>query len=214
MGWIEFAASVVGDVLSWPVVSLVVILLLLKPIRKLISRTKVAKGFGGEVEFHNLLEATEESVDEVLESEPSTINVGEDAEQVPADPSVRKADKTGTGRDPLQPDSTRDPSGAIMTSWQRLILALADLSRTKAGPGRPTRNPKLILEQLRRSEAVNNAFYESAVNLFELRNQVAHGEAIPTQGAALTYVERAHQLEMAARGKMAIAKTDLDKKMY
>lgn len=209
MDWKEFWASVIGDFLSWPVVVLAVVLLLLKPLKELIGRVKGAKGFGGEVEFSNLLEAAEENVDEVLESEPAIEQLADDEARIGSNSA--DVQKGGHNANPSEPDPTRDPSGAIIKSWQQLTNALEDLNRLKAGRGRPTRNPKLIIEQLRRNEAVSSAFYDSAVNLLALRNQVAHGETVPTQGAARTYVERAHQLEMVARGMIAMEAMDLDK---
>jgi hypothetical protein len=209
MNWKEFAASLIGDVLSWPVVALTIVLLLLKPLKKLIGRVKGAKGFGGEVEFSEGLEAAEDNVDEVLESEPDIEQIADDKAQTGS--HVPDDKTTGPTVNPSKPDPIRDPSGAIINSWQQLANALEDLSRLKAGRGRPTRNPRLIIEQLRRNEAVNSAFCDAAVSLLALRNQVAHGETVPTQGAARTYVERAHQLEMVARGRIAVEKIDLDK---
>ncbi|MET4638327.1 hypothetical protein [Mycetocola sp. 2940] len=214
MGWKEFAASVIGDVLSWPIVVLVVVLLLLKPIRRLIGRVKAAMGFGGELEFSELLEVAEENVDEVLESEPivdhSEPATDEPKDSVPGAGWNSSEDQDGPDPDPHKPDPTRDPSGAIIMSWQTLMKSLEDFGRLKAGRGRPTRNPRLIIEQLRRSQAVSEAFYESAISLLELRNQVAHGEAVPTKGAARTYVVRAHQLEMVVRGMIGVEMMDLD----
>ncbi len=209
MDWKEFAASVIGDVLSWPVVALTIVLLLLRPLRKLIGRLRAAKGFGGEVEFSDLLEAAEENVDEVLESEPAVEQLTHDKDRTES--KVPDGQKEDLSADSSKPDPIRDPSGAIIMSWQTLMNALEDLNRLKAGRGRPTRNPKIIIDQLRRNEAVSSAFYESAVNLLALRNQVAHGETVPTQGAARTYVDRARQLEMVVRGMIAVEAMDLDK---
>lgn len=209
MDWKEFWASVIGDLLSWPVVALTIVLLVLQPLRMLIGRVRAAKGFGGEVEFSGLLEAVEENVDEVLESEPVIEQLTHDRAR--AEVNVPDGQKDELIVNSSDPDPIHDPSGAIIMSWQQLVNALEDLNRLKAGHGRPTRNPKIIIDQLRRNEDVSSAFYESVVNLLALRNQVAHAEAVPTQGAARTYMERAHQLEMVARGMITVAGMDLEK---
>ncbi|WP_377466912.1 hypothetical protein [Populibacterium corticicola] len=216
MGWKEFAASVIGDVLSWPVVVLIVVLLLLEPLRKLIGRVKGAKGFGGEVEFGELLEKAEDKVNKVLDEDP----VADDdaAHDVKPNPvSSEKASEPtrtegiGSAKRGLQVNPAKDPSGAILISWEKLVAALAGLSRSTAGRGRPARNPRAILDQLQRNNLVSDAFHEAVVSLYEVRNQVAHGEAVPTSGAAFTYVERAEQLATIATGIAAVETMDLDK---
>lgn len=211
MDWKEFAASVIGNVLSWPVVALTIALLLLQPIRGLIGRVRAAKGFGGEVEFSKTLESVEDSVDEVLESEPISEQLADLEAHTRSNSSANQ--KVSPTAEPGMPDPSRNPSGSIIMAWQQLASALEDLNRIKAGRGRPTRNHKIIIEQLRRNEAVSQAFCDSAHDLLALRNQVAHGEVVPTQGAAHTYVERANQLEKVARGIITVEKMDLDKPM-
>lgn len=67
MGWKEFAASVIGDVLSWPVMVFIVVLLLLQPLKRLISRIKTARGMGVDVEFSDELQSLEQSADAVID---------------------------------------------------------------------------------------------------------------------------------------------------
>lgn len=98
-----------------------------------------------------------------------------------------------------------------MMSWQGLTQALFDLRAVTAGPGRPSRNPRVVLDQLRNNDAINSNFYDAAQNLLELRNQVAHGEAVPTPGAARNYVDLANQLRLTARGLAAMARVDVNR---
>jgi hypothetical protein len=212
MDWLEFIEAMTGHLLSWPVVGLTVALLFLGPLKALIGRMKNAKAFGGEFVFGDLMEKTEERIDDVLDStlaasiaEPQLDAAGKSGEQSRPAPGTEKK---------LSPDASEDPSGAILASWAQLLGTLSTLSRIKAGPGRPSNNAKSILNQLRNNGSVSIAFIESAENLLELRNQVAHGEANPSQGAAQTYVERAHQLEMSAKGLIALSKMDLNKPIY
>lgn len=209
MGWTEFAASVIGDVLSWPVVALIVVLLLLKPIRKLIGRVRTAQGFGAKFQFSERLQSLEENVDEARAAEkgPTKVADAEDRarQDSPADPDG------GIQAGEWNPEPSSDPSGAIIGSWEQLAKTLEELSRSTAGPGRPAQKPEAIIDQLRRNAGVSGAFHKSATDLLELRNQVAHGEVVPTQGAARTYVDRAAQLQTIARGMIHVEKMDLSK---
>lgn len=217
MGWKEFAASIIGDLLSWPVVILVVVLLLLTPLKKLIGRVKGAKGFGGEVEFNELVESAEKKVNKVLDEDSETADRGAESGQettipndsIATDQKEAALDDAIEGRPRVDPST--DPSAAILTSWNSLVATLADLSRSTAGRGRPATNPRAILDQLRRNEQVSRSFYEAVNSLYEVRNQVAHGEAIPTRGVAFAYVDQANQLQSVATGMLAVEKMDLDR---
>jgi hypothetical protein len=206
MGWKEFVASVIGDMLSWPVVALVVVLLFLKPLRKVIGRVKGAKGFGGELEFGELLESVEESVNRVLDEEPKSA-------PIPPSKDPKQSGVSESVDSRPQADPATDPSGAILLSWESLVETLAGLSRSTASRGRPARNPRAILDQLKRNELVSISFYDAVASLYEVRNQVAHGEAVPTSGSAFTYVERAKQLETIATGIAIVEKMDLDEQV-
>jgi len=215
MGWKEFAASVIGDVLSWPVVFLVVMLLLLNPLRKLIGRVKGAKGFGAELEFVALLENAERSVNRVLDEEPVR---GTPAQLDPKAEAARTEPRNSATSEAVsrmvthpQADPSADPSAAILIAWKSLATTLAELNRSTSNQARPVRSPRPMLAQLKRNERVSRSFYDAVVGLYEVRNQVAHGEAMPTSGAALTFVERAKQLETIAVGIAAVQEMDLDK---
>lgn len=216
MGWKEFTASVIGDVLSWPVVAFIVVLLLLKPLRELVGRIKSAKGFGGEVEFDDLIEGIEEFTDKAIEDSPvdtEALTQDESGGDSPPDTGEgqRLADEeTHAGRDDrISP--AMDPSAAILGAWKSLISTLSELSRIDAGRGRPARNPTAIIKQVREAGLFSTPFFVAVNNLQEMRNRVAHGEDVPTVGAAMTFVDRANQLESMAKGQIAIAKMDLDK---
>lgn len=220
MGWKEFFASVIGDVLSWPVIILVVILTLLKPLKALIGRVKGAKGFGGEVEFNELVEDAEISVNRALDEDLKTHDNDpkRGTAKVESSSSATNEDEqvsTPTSADNQKiVDPSRDPSGAILVSWGSLIETLAELSRTTAGRGRPAVSPRAILDQLKRNEQVSSSFYEAVDNLSKVRNQVAHGEAVPTSGVAFSFVEQAQQLQTVAKGMLAVEKMDLDRPAF
>lgn len=275
MGWQEFALGMTEQVLSWPVVALVIVLIFLKPLRKLVDRIKTAKGFGGELEFQELLEDTEKSILDGERAErrgwgwgwgrrwrwrlrrigqaapgggPAPSLGASDGGETLADPATPLDDSVstspsptqrdsddpasgnrysaGTGGDPTDPvdepgtglerpiaepyvpDPSRDPSGAIMMSWTALTQVLFDLRAATAGPGRPSKNPRVVLDQLRKNEVISSKYYEAVHNLLALRNHVAHGEAVPTSGAARNYVELANQLRDTALSLIARLRDD------
>ncbi|MFT8649652.1 MAG: hypothetical protein ABF792_04270 [Bifidobacterium psychraerophilum] len=203
MGWKEFAASVIGDLLSWPVTVLVIVLLFLKPIRKLIGRVKGAKGFGAEVKFSEEIKNVEDKVDEVLDEERELGNCGA---QTADSPSVETLDsiilnKTGES---VMPDPAQDPSGAILVSWEKLSKALDDLARTGTGQVIfPRQYSVPVINKLYSSRLISGSFYESVMGLRNIRNKVAHGQVNPTSGVARTYVERAGQLNSVVQETIA-----------
>jgi len=211
MGWKEFYASVIGDLLSWPVIALVIILVLFSPIRALIGRIKSAKALGGEFEFSETIGGVEESTDKAVEDAPV-------AAKTDGSPAVASSNGPLGGREIRGEGGPRNspevnPSGAILHAWESLISALSDLSRVNAGRGRPARNPSAIVRQVRESGFFSTSFYEAIDSLREARNQVAHGEAVPTVGAAITFVESANQLESMVRGQIAVTEMDLNKSL-
>lgn len=249
MGWNEFwstvyrdsltfGADVLGHLLSWPVVVLVIVLILLKPIRKLIGRVKNAKGLGGELEFG--MEEVERATDEAIEEatapaaslpaspklEPAATDTSDggepsddDATPRPVPPAqepraqgsrlsalLRYVDSEDGGAvlertpNPFYTRITLDPSGAIIGAWERLLAVLVEVNmKLRGGPGRPTRQPRKLIEDLRKSGHVTESFIESVESLYKVRNEVAHGEAVPSPGVARTYVQRAYMIEDIAR---------------
>lgn len=209
MDWKEFAASVIGDLLSWPVMALVIVLLLLKPIRKLIGRVRGARGFGAEVEFGKEVKNVENNVYEVLDEETES-----------EDGAARTTNKTSSK--PLDlvlsngevrrvvPDPTQDPSGAILVSWEGLLQTLTDLARTGMGRGRPPRSPSAVIAKLSSSGVISDSFLESVTGLRNIRDQVAHGQVNPSSGVARTYFERAGQLDSVAQGIIDNRKEESD----
>lgn len=216
MGWREFSASVIGDVLSWPVITLIAILLLLKPIRELVGRIKTAKGFGGELNFGDLIGGAEKSIDKAIEDSGGITDSVSRSPDTDSPSSTSESDEQSAGVGGVsgakaQRSPVADPSGAILTSWESLVSTLADLSRVNAGRGRPAQAPSAIIRQIRGAGFFSTSFYDAFENLREARNRVAHGEVIPTVGAAMAFVESAEQLESMVRGQIAVAGMDLDK---
>ncbi|MBK0332045.1 hypothetical protein I8D64_11610 [Brachybacterium sp. MASK1Z-5] len=215
MGWREFFASVIGDLLSWPVVLFVLALILIDPLRRLLERLKTAKGFGGEVEFVETIKNVETSTDRAIDDSSASRGAEPPISDTATTPENLDA-PTDTPRDPNgarlteQSRIASDPSGAILQAWQSLVEKLSDLGRINAGRGRPATNPTTIIERARKTNQLSSSFFEAVESLREARNQVAHGEVEPTEGVAHTYVERARQLEGIVEGTSKVASMDLD----
>ena len=222
MGWKEFAASVIGDLLDWPIVVLVIVLILLGPIRRLISRLKTAKGLGGELAFEleKLEKNTQRAVDEGTKAkkewslwpfrrkkqEPAPPAGTPDATS-PAPPSAaaeqeRPADAIPDEgfQDVLEPFRVEnlivsDPSGAVLGAWRKVETRVREFFKLALPEEDRARIIRHQLFLLRRAGIISSAFEESVLGLQKVRNEVAHGEAEVTSGSARTYVESAKTIE-------------------
>ncbi|MBD8205098.1 hypothetical protein IFU08_09745 [Microbacterium sp. CFBP 8790] len=214
MGWKEFAASVIGDVLSWPVVFLVVILLLLKPLRRLIGRLRSFKGWGAEMNLAEDLLTISTRTEERLEAaEPNgASNAGtRDGTTVP----LRSTRRDDGGRKPDSKDkhpqsggeaseevafydteagAEIDPVGAIIFSWSDLLHSLVMLDIASLGPNRPASGERNILKELERAELLDEGLITSIRGLQKVRNLVAHGQVVPSPAEALSYRRTARKL--------------------
>lgn len=232
-----FWTSFISSLLSWPVVALVVVLLLLRPLRKLIGRVKFYKGLGMDIEFREEMQGIESSADEAIDTLPeeklnaiatssaeadetkeepggqaesaSHLTVAEDrpdrglgTQHYRVDYSAEDAAtlrSTLRHRDDPFSRAARDPSGAIIAAWERLLNVLVDVNAQTRGPGRPSRRPAVVIEQLARLEHTPPAFIDAVRGLQKVRNEVAHGDAVPSPGVARTYVWRAREMEQVAK---------------
>jgi hypothetical protein len=182
----EFVSSLVGHLLSWPVLVAVVVYIFRIPLRDLIGRIRSYEGLGQKINFGEQLAEAEDSVDQAIE----TITSDESA----------TGDREEPAESPLARDAETNPSFVIISSWERLNGALADLvgtttdDRTRASG----RSPASALPELERRNVVNNAYTRAVFELRTLRNRVAHGQHNPTAGEAVTYAESAEELRRAA----------------
>jgi len=184
MDVLEFVASLVSSVLSWPVVVGVVVLVYQESLKELISRVKTLEARGGKATFGDRLGDVEnstkdavEDVDPLTEAEPSL------APQVPAE--------QGPG-----------DAMAMLKTWAELEIALRELyvaaGLSSGGRGRPPA-PTTMAKTLNEKGHVNDAFVTSVRELQELRNEVAHTRYEPSSGEVAAYIETATELTRASR---------------
>jgi hypothetical protein len=194
MGAVEFFSVLLGNILAWPVLVFVLVLMFRKPLAELIGRMKSYEGLGQKVTFGEGLAGTEESVRAAV-ADIAAPPEAQELQPAPADEWEELAREAET-----------NPSFAIVTAWERLSSVLDtlirssidadDLVRRSSGRSWPTQ-----LDWVHESEKrgiVGANFTQAAYELRGLRNRVAHGQAKPTSGEAVAYVESAKELARAA----------------
>lgn len=209
MGVLEFVSVVIGHLLAWPVILLVVVMILRKPLVGLIGRIRTYEGLGQKLTFGAELAEAEESVDVAVESltAEATARDGAGAETPAAvDGEATKVSPTGAERrgsarrvylDAAVRNAQVDPSYAVLTSWEQLLEGIADLAGATI-PSSRRRSATHVLGELERVGIVNQEFTAAVKRLRDLRNRVAHGQHNPTAGEAVAYVESAEELRRAA----------------
>ena len=189
MDVLEFVASLVASVLSWPVLVGVIVLVFLKPLRELIGRVKTLETGGSKATFGDRIDAVERSTEFALE---------DIVLPTAAEPSLAPQSSAEHGL---------DSAASMFQAWEELGTALqglydaagltGELTATR-GRGR-RRSPVLMADELYKNGQVNEAFVRSVRELQGLRNEVAHGRHDPTSGEAAAYIETATELTRAAR---------------
>jgi hypothetical protein len=191
MGWLEFFASVVGDVLSWPVAVVVIAILLRIQLRELLKRLRHSKVFGQDFHFGDVLERAEEA----------TALAAADAEsRTEADSEPRS-----------EPDSTvvddnalSNPSGLVIARWERVDAAIRDLHTAAGLPTSERRTTVAMARQLEEARIFNSEYVDSVVNLQKLRSLVAHGRHEPNVGEAAGFANAANELTRSAESLLPL----------
>ncbi len=197
MGWQQFSSTITGYVLSWPVLVLVIVLVLRKPIVALIESVRSYEGLGQKVTFGEQLAKVEEDVNEIASSQGTGPSVG--GQEQPTEGT------NGAELDPMLLVALANPSAAIMAAWRSVEIATSNLIQTEAvrariekqriGPStRRWQSAAELLRMLVRAEVVPGSLLHVLNDLRALRNRVAHGQHEPTVGEATTYVQTANEL--------------------
>lgn len=192
MDWLEFSASVVGDVLSWPVAVFVIVFLMRTQLRDLLKRLRRSNVFGQDFYFGDVLER----------AEVSTAQAAADAESkaLPDSEPLSEPEK------PEVNDKAQwNPSGVVIAAWERTEAAVRALHRAAGLPTSERRTPVAMSRQLAGAGIVNRSFENSIVQLNQLRSLVAHGRHEPTPGEAAGYAQVANELVRAAESLIPLA---------
>lgn len=187
MSGLQFTAHLVHSV-AWPLTVIALVLILRKPLTHLLERLRSGKGFGVELDFGARLGQAEEAVDKVVADAAEELS--EQGAPEPAAPTEVPSH---------DPENVSDPSGTIIRAWEAYGRALTSVFADVLGPR--YRNRRLrqheMVRMLRDIGLINDTFVESANQLRELRNDVAHGNHVPTPGEALAYESAALELSRA-----------------
>lgn len=225
-----FLAAVIGHVLSWPVIVLVIVLLLLRPIRRLIGRLKTAKVWGGEAEFVEdvLVAATTAAVADTPEpatpaaepTQPQEERVGKQPEPTkkstptPSEPAENEAliraltqwsarpEIVRTWRERVQ--LNRSPEEIINRTWRDMRMLLILLHLHFLGGVTDEILNRELLDRLAQIPQIPGSFLGAAGAMLNVRNQVMHHEIEATDSIALSYVTSFRQLEPIAERLLAV----------
>jgi hypothetical protein len=181
MNAFQFTASLVAS-LSWPLVALCAIVILRLPLSDLITRVRLYKGMGQEVTFGDRLAAAESSVEQAMRSSDRLSKDRADHGAVPG-PLVREAEQ--------------NPSFVVISAWEQVQDALGEVFAA-AFPEEEKRRSE-PLSDLQKKRIASPEYFTAVRSLRDLRNRVAHGQANPTPGEAITYAESASELASAAK---------------
>lgn len=176
----EFASSAL-----WPIVVLIVVLILRRPLGDLVRNIRHATLPGG-VEFD--VGRLEEAAEEAVASEPLPPAQGQ--QSLDAAP---RADIAGVTPDVAEL-AALSPAAVVMNSWRAIEsslrrlygVAFADDETKRGRPG-----PMAMISALRRGQFVSEPTFALLQELRRLRNAVAHEDEEPHVGAALSYAESA-----------------------
>ncbi|MFI5839006.1 DUF4145 domain-containing protein [Catenuloplanes sp. NPDC051500] len=175
MEWFKGIVALVTG-LAWPAVVLISVVLLKREIGRAIGRVTRFSGAGVELDFSERMEAVgaiaEAIVPDVPAELPGVVTANERV-AVGDGPSLRDLlDETG-----------RKPVNAIMRAWN---LVEAGTTRLAGATGRL--GTMAELRALTGSGEISMDLYELARQLRDLRNRVAHGQAVPTAAEAREFV--------------------------
>lgn len=176
VNWIEFSSSVIGHLISWPVVVFFIAMIFRKPIANLIANVKFIKSPIGDAEFGR-------DVKELEEQQRELSSVSQEKHE--SDDSFSSAGLY----EEVAPIAEHSPSAAVVESWRRIEQALVDLCKAQ---GIEVENPQRTYDVLRQLGENNIFTYELSRHLDSLRktrNSVAHSKEKPTAGEAMAYVD-------------------------
>lgn len=185
VSWLGFVDSLVRS-LAWPAVVLIAALLFRTEVAGLVARLTHLKVPGGEVTFGEGLAKAENTFEKFQASATG-------AEAASGQPEGADSDEAGNvDSEPVE------PSALVLRSWEHLSEEIIGLANARV-PGVRATNAASAAAALERAGVVNDLFVETANELRQLRNAVAHAKEIPTPGSAIAYADQARELQAACR---------------
>lgn len=176
--------DLLGALLVWPVAAVVIVLVFRSDLKGLINRLREWEGLGQKFSFEQGLVVAEKAADLSIEGLPP-----------------ERLDVRMTG-DMSLPEGVlvlidSNPSSAVLKTWDSFEKAV-DNALKKVPPSTPSRPAPfpIKMRRLRESGVVTSDWLTAADALRQLRNEVAHGQHVPTRDEALSFVETVHVLNV------------------
>lgn len=161
--WMEFVSSVI-DSLSWPISIFIIVLILRRPLARLLERTASIRWGDKQIAFSSSLLAASKQVERAYMDSP---DVGTDSSSSElAFSSVKQALRT----------SSKQPRQAIIEAWLEVEAAL-NAAGERLGLYESygkRRDAGLAIRLLRSREHLKEDWVEALYRLRRLRNQAAH----------------------------------------
>jgi hypothetical protein len=187
MGWLEFAANIIDNVLSWPVAVLLIVLLLRKQLRELFHTVEnlVLEHGGTRLSINRNLERARESV--------AAAKSDRELEAPKPDAAAEEAQYLADQYQHAWKLARRNPLNAIEVAWDRLIAEqVRRLAHDRGLP--PADDTMHQLKELNSLGVVNDAIVNSAKSLNAIRTQVEFAQIDPSPNEALEYVDVAWEV--------------------
>ncbi|MBB3606629.1 hypothetical protein FHT40_006320 [Mycolicibacterium sp. BK556] len=176
----EFASSAL-----WPIVVMIAVLILRRPLAELVRNVRHASLPGG-VEFD--VGRLEEAAEEAIAAEPAQAQIAETvtSEATTPESTVVTPDVAAL--------ASLSPAAVVMNSWRTIESALRRLYEAAfpdgtSGHSRP--GQMAMISALHRQQYISEPTFTLLQELRRLRNAVAHEDEEPHVGASLAYAESA-----------------------
>jgi hypothetical protein len=191
MDWLQFASTVSGQLVSWPAVVIVAILVFRRQLSELIPKLRRFEGWGGSATFSEELAAAEDKASEVAAESAersSNATLGQAPERTPEPPM------TGAT---LAQESSDNPAFVVLQAWKDLEADLTHTSRTVGVSQAWRQNAGRAARELHKRALVASDFASAVAELQRLRNRVAHDGYTPSPGQAISYLSAISSLKAA-----------------
>jgi hypothetical protein len=222
VGWLEFTTTIVGQVLSWPVVVLIVVIVLRRPLSNAISRLRQVEGLGGSATFEEVIAEVQIDARRAADSVSRVGSSGRGGRRALGHPDGNRDGGTASDEGLDDPRVERYPQEGRLRraasavgdfldrhSPERVILSAYDELAWRlesfifelpfAAEEVEDLSPPAMARLLLMHDVVKKNFADAVVELCNLRNRVAHAGYEPTRGQAIAYRESVDDLLFTIR---------------
>jgi len=197
MGWLEFSANIIDNVLSWPAAVLLIVFLLRKQLRELFHTIEnvVLEWGGTKVSLTRSLERAREGVAAVKPDEELEAPKPNRPKPDRADRELLAKENQYLSNQYLYTSelAQKNPSQAIEVAWHRFIAEqVRRLADDRDLP--PDGDTTYLLNELNSRGVVPDAIVDSVKNLGKVRFEVGTTHREPSPNEALEYTQIASQV--------------------